>query len=730
MAQPATNPANPKIVRFGLFELDLDARELRKSGVRIKLHDQSFQVLCMLLERPGTLITRDELQKKLWPVDTFVDFDLSLNSAVKKLRQALNDDSENPRFVETLYRRGYRFIGPVNGVTSSSAVQIEVVQSPTSAALATPVLIQTGHAPSISKRRSLFYGAAALLLTLAGAFVYRIIPSQPPRVLSATQLTNDAHPKIFVLTDGPRVYFQEMINERWVLSQVSASGGEISRISTPFPNSLLEDVDPGRSELLVNSLTLEGGVTAIGQGPLWIVPVPAGSPRRVGNFDARGAAWSRDGLKLVYAQGNKIYVANRDGTQSRELVTIPGLAISPRFSPDGTHVRFTVRAADLESYMLWEIGADGTGLHSLLPASFHQDPGEWGGDWSADGRYYFFEAFRSGRLDIWAIREKSRILRLGSAEPMPVSAGPLSYHSAAPALSGNRLFVIGEQQRSELQRLDTRTGQFVPFLNGISAGELDFSRDGQWLTYVSYPDHALWRSRIDGSEKLQLTYPPTAASVPRWSPDGRSIAFTGLMPSGAEKAFLISCDGGTPEELLPDDPHWADDPGWSPDGKSLLLAFYPPGNATGRAEDYYVVQYDLQTKTVSTLPGSQQMFAPRRSPDGHYVSTFSADQRRLLVLETGTGKWRELAAGRYLQYPNWARDSKNIYLEDLGDDGPELDRIAVADGRKERVASLKDIARPMLNSYQPWNGLAPDNSPLIMRDVGIQELYSLELQLP
>ena len=113
--------ANPKIIRFGfLFEVDLDTRELRQSGLRIKLQGQPFQILIMLLSRPGAIVTRGELQKTLWPSDTFVDFDLSLNSAVKKLRQALNDDSENPRFVETLYRRGYRFIGPVRARLVSS----------------------------------------------------------------------------------------------------------------------------------------------------------------------------------------------------------------------------------------------------------------------------------------------------------------------------------------------------------------------------------------------------------------------------------------------------------------------------------------------------------------------------------------------------------------------------------------------------------------------------------
>ncbi len=139
MARPATNP---RTVRFGLFELDLDARELRKSGVRIKLQEQPFQILAMLLERPGAIVTREELQKQLWSSDTFVDFDLSLNSAVKKLRQALSDDSENPRFVETLYRRGYRFIAPVNGHSDSG--QIQLVESAASIRDASPTASDCG----------------------------------------------------------------------------------------------------------------------------------------------------------------------------------------------------------------------------------------------------------------------------------------------------------------------------------------------------------------------------------------------------------------------------------------------------------------------------------------------------------------------------------------------------------------------------------------------------------
>src|SRR3989454_11789208 len=121
MSGSALNPrTNQNVVRFGLFELDLRVGELRKSGLKIKLQEQPLQILTVLLERPGEIVTREELQKRLWPQDTFVDFDLSLNSAVKKLRQALGDDSGNPRFVETLYRRGYRFVGQANGTTTAS----------------------------------------------------------------------------------------------------------------------------------------------------------------------------------------------------------------------------------------------------------------------------------------------------------------------------------------------------------------------------------------------------------------------------------------------------------------------------------------------------------------------------------------------------------------------------------------------------------------------------------
>ena len=191
MARPTTNP---RIIQFGLFELDLDARELRRSGVRIKLQEQPFQILAMLLERRSEIVTREELQKRLWPRDTFVDFDLSLNSAVKKLRQALSDDSENPRFIETLYRRGYRFIGQTNGTAETLVVRNR----------AFPFLT---------------YSAPVLIIITVVA-VWMASPSDSPRITGFTQITHDDLPKGGLVTDGERLYFQEFRGEQVVVAQV------------------------------------------------------------------------------------------------------------------------------------------------------------------------------------------------------------------------------------------------------------------------------------------------------------------------------------------------------------------------------------------------------------------------------------------------------------------------------------------------------------------------------
>jgi Tol biopolymer transport system component len=446
-------------------------------------------------------------------------------------------------------------------------------------------------------------------------------------------------------------------------------------------------------------------------------------------LEAYDATLSPDGQQLAYAQGQTLYLAQRDGRDARKLVDVGGLVLSPRFSLNASRLRFTVQNLTTFSLSLWEVAVNGTGLRPLLPG-WHQQTGECCGSWTADGRYFFFSASRNGRSDIWALEEKSGLLHKKSQLPLQITAGPISYSAPVASPDRSRLFVIGEQSRAELQRYDPKLKQFVPYLGGISAGEIDFSSDQQWIAYKAYPDDTLWRSRVDGSEKLQLSSPPMIASMPRWSPDGKQIVFVDVSPGAPGKLFLVSSEGGSPEELIPADKDNEDDPQWSPDGSSLLFAQYGQFGG-GDPSKYSIQKVDLRTRQFSTFPGSVGLTAPRLSLDGRVLTAFTVDARKLMLFDFTTGKWSELTTGKALQYPNLSRDGKYAYFEDIGESGPELDRVSVTDHKRERVLGFKDIPRVFVNeSGSPWNGLDLDGSPLIMRDVGIQEIYALDLEFP
>ena len=570
--------------------------------------------------------------------------------------------------------------------------------------------------------------AGALALVIAAGIWLRS-PVAAPRVLSTKQLTKDNQHKGGLVTDGSRLYFHEDVGGHSVLTQLSTNGGDVGIIPTPFPNAAALDAAPERSELLANSWDASDfSISANPLTPLWVIPVPAGSPRRVGDLRVNDAAWSPDEQTLVFSKEHDLYIAKSDGTSVRKLATTDGVPAGPRFSPDGSHVRFTRVDPDTFSFSLWEVASDGSGLHPLYP-DWHQDPGEGDGRWSQDGRYFFFVAGREGKTQIWVTRERSGLFRSATKAPMQLTTGPLDYDSPTPSKDGRRLFVIGALPRAELQHYDLHTRQFVPYLSGISAGQLDFSRDGQWIAYISYPENTLWKCRIDGSQRTQLTFLPMEGSMPRWSPDGRQLAFQTTSPGKPVKVSVISAEGGSPQELRPEDSSSEDDANWAPDGQSVVL-MRGPYNPTNNANAFTLLRYDLKTRQATVLPESSGLFAPRWSPDGRYISAFTTNQKTIVLLSVATGKWSEIATGVNLQYPNWSADGKWIYFESTGDKGAELFRVEVASRRAESLVNLRDIPRVFLAYGSFWSGLTPNGSPLIMRDASSREVYSLELQLP
>jgi len=583
-----------------------------------------------------------------------------------------------------------------------------------SAASAPPATVGKSRWPWIS-------AVVIAIISLAGIFVWLRSPLPPPKVLATTQLTHDTIPKVDVLTDGSRLYVTETSGGNQLLVQASSVGGQTSAIPSPLNNVGLLDVSPDHTQLLVASL--RGTETEF---PFWALPLPSGTPRRLADVVGHTGAWSPDGRQLAFAEGSDLYLANADGTDAHKLITVSGIPNALRFSPDGARLRLTVSNPEGNSSALWEVRTEGTGLHRLL-LNWHQLPAECCGTWTPDGRYYIFQRNTPTGSDLWAMRESASILQRQSSTPFQLTTGPLSFGTPVPSPDGKKLFVGGRQGRGELVRFDAPSHQFVPFLSGISAGELDFSRDGKWVTYVSYPDYALWRSRVDGSDPLQLTFPPMAADLPRWSPDGTQIAFVDSELGRPMRIFLVPALGGTPQELLPESRNQVD-PAWSPDGKQL--AFGRIG-ATGSTEKLAIQIVDINTHQVSIIPGSENLFSTRWSRDGRYLAALPVDSNKLVLYDFKTGKWSDwINEAEAIGFPTWSRDGNYLYYDTILTDHPSFRRVKVGQTRSELVVDLKDLRRYAFTLVGTWTGLAPDGSALFVRDLSTDEIYSLDLELP
>jgi len=579
-------------------------------------------------------------------------------------------------------------------------------------------------APTATQRfsRRVIMVAGVTVVALVAVVAYMLRPVQPaPKIIGSKQITSDGFQKTSMVSDGNRLYLTETSGPKLFPVQVSSSGGEVAPINVPLENTQIADVSPDGSELLITT----PNPPEIGS-PFWSLPLPAGSPRRLGSLIGHDPVWGPRG-QLVFGQKNDIYVAEHDGSSPRKLLTTPVFPAAIAFSPDGTRIRFTVFNAVANISELWEAQADGSGMHRLL-AGWNRTPNECCGLWTNDGNYYIFDSVRDGASNVWIISERSSFWRKASPTPVQLTAGPLAFYSGIPSKDGKKLFVEGVQQRGELVKYDTRSREFVPFLGGISAGETDFSRDGKWVSYISYPDDTLWRSRLDGSERLQLTYSSSSmrASLPHWSPDGQQIAFSGITPGKPWKVFLISKDGGTPTAITADEDATEADPTWSADGKSLAF-----GHSGDSAERTFIEVFDVQSRNISRLPGSQAMFAPRWSPDGHYIAGLSADGNKLLLLDLKTNQWTPLTHSNFLGYLAWSADSRYLYFDTALEQNPTYRRLHVPDGKLETIVDLKRI-RMFPSQFGPgsWTGLGPGDTPIFVRDISAQEIYALDLQLP
>ena len=573
------------------------------------------------------------------------------------------------------------------------------------------------HAPAgvvWTGRQKLVTGiAVAVVLGAVGLAYLRLRPEPAPTVSNYVQLTHDGTQKVLVGTDGSRLYYLQTSPEYLGMVEMSTSGGEPKKIpvlpsAAFYPLSLSPD---GSSVLAYE------GQSGVGTGPIWSLPLIGGSPRRLGGAVGRGAAWSPDHKWLAYSDRSELFIAKADGTEPRKLVTMgePAVVYRPVWSPDGSHLTFSVVESLGGHSLIWEVSTDGTGLHRLLPGWTKSPDIECCGIWTADARYFVFYS----RRQVWALPRKAGLL---SPQPKPVQLtfSPLALSNPILSSDGKNLFVVGRKYSAELVRYDAKSGRFVPFLGGVPAETASFSKDGQWVAYVSYPDGALWRSKVDGSERLQLTYPsaglfpPGYAWAPQWSPDGKKIVFGEIQADSTSKSFEISPDGTSLHETQLGGV-------WSPDGSKMAFG----GGANNPEGTIHIT--DVATKKAEVLPGSKGLFGPMWSPDGRHIVASSFDMTRLVLFDFQTGKWTELVKAQAVG-GGFSPDGQYLQFLD-GTGSGSVWKVRLSDGKKEKVVDLANFVGAGYFGFTTLS-VAPDGSPLLLRDTGTQDIYSLDWEEP
>jgi len=730
-----------RIFRFGLFEADLDLGTLTRQGVPVKMQEQPFRILSLLLEARGEILTREELRKKIWPEGTFVEFDGSMNTALMKLRAALNDNADNPLFIETVPRKGYRFIAPVEmarteATTITTAIRIEapegvLLDSPPVSASST-ASESAGLAIAITRKSvsPRWRTAFIALTTVAAVAAYAWWPRPQPKVARVHQLTHSGQvdPWGKLVTDGSRIYFVVRDVTGWNLMQTSVEGGSIQRTPTPFDNTRIFDLSPDHSQFLIGQLTRRGEDTA-----LWLWPVQGGAPRRLGDVTAQEAVWSPNGDLIAFVQGESIQLTDPTGSRIQELARFHPAPHSLVWSPDAKRLRFTQTNLLESTDSMWEIKLDGAALRRVLPEG-HRGPHEGSGTWLADGRYF---AFSSGvdlraslavdtEASLWLMEESRGLFGRRTGEPVQLTTGPIAFDHPIAMPNGKRIFAIGSHNEYQLLRIDPKTLAKTAMLAESGATDMDFSLDGQWVVYAARENGTLWKSRIDGSSRVQLTAGATGAFAPHWSPDQKEILFTGFLLDSQPRLYVVSAQGGSPRTVLPTTNKWASVSGdWRTDGRQIVLDVQEI--ESGSPPDIRIL--DLDTNRLTRLAGSEGLIEPRWSADGRFIAALNPQKKQVALYDCKRELWSVIAEANLPAALRWSPSGDALYYQDVDDVEQTIFRVPMATRETERVARLGDLLTSGVMRCI-FTGLSPDGSVYVTVDHGDVDVYAVDLNLP
>jgi eukaryotic-like serine/threonine-protein kinase len=652
MGLSQSSPDSPRSVRFGVFEVDLEGGELRKSGLKIALQVQPFRVLRLLLENPGKVVTREEIQQQLWTADTFVEFDRGLNTAITKVREALGDSAVSPRFIETVPRRGYRFLVPVENIDGKKPEET-VTDSPL---------------PQIHDRNkfSPWLGAiTGALVTAIGVAVWaglqyrEPVPNMPLRKfnLAFENLTLDSAPAIS--PDARHIAFitQKSSKETRRLRVYDLDRGESHEIANtdgaqrPFWSPDSEFVGFAAAGEL-RKVSSGGGV------PIVLCQFPPDH-----HFDT--GTWSPDGNSIVFAAGPpfRLYEVPARGGHPKLLVEPlekkqTTSLLAPQFlpaGPAGPSLLFVSRRYDISNKSQIMVHNLASGREQLL------DSGEFP-VYSPTGHIIYQTS--TCKAGIWTLP-----FSLATLAPTG-EAFPVARIAMAPGVARDGTFVSLDGGRAEQYRLIWLD------VNGKKVGEIgqpqldmmlpSISPDGRFVGVEGWEATTgadVWIHDISQSTKTRFTRSyPSEESRTIWSPDGKEIAFWSDR-TGNYDVYIQRADGSGEAKPIMASPRyeWPED--WSADGNYIVVTVEEP--TVNRCDIWYLKRKPDGSFTPTPFLATREIYrdAAKLSPDGRFLAYVSDESGRLEVwvspFPQGGRKWQVSRSGG--TQPRWSKDGKKLF---------------------------------------------------------------------
>ena len=678
-------------IRFGVFEVDLKAVEIRKNGIKLKLGGQPFQILTILLSRPGEVVTREELQKQLWP-DTFVDAERNLNTAINKIREVLGDSADSPRFIETLPRRGYRFIAPINGMEfgrSGNGAQ--------------PVSQDKSAEPSRARHvrsATLAYFAGAVSVAVALAVVlslyYRNSSGSVSRQRTLTRLTLDPGLQIGATwsPDGQFIAYSSNRGGKFDIWVQQISAGSPVQVTRGEGQNWQPDWSPDGKYIAYRSERDGGG--------LYVIPVLGGEgqERRIASFGYY-PRWSPDSSRilfqstdLIYVTLNRFYVVDAQGGPPHEVLNglfsnINRVGLTAAWYPDGE--RISVWTEDLKGSQpfFWTVPLNGeAAVKTEIPAAIQRSLSPKGRDeypqcfrfhWASSGRAIYFELSRDGARNLWRMDIDPQTFRATGVERLTVGPGTQTELSISP--DGKRLAFTGASQeiRGWLFPFDAMRGRVTGrgeaiTSPGIESWQLSLTPDGSKLAIggIQANTWKLWEKTLPNGPEVPVGADGAhVANIAVWSPDGTRLAYSTRSRSTVDFQMVEwSSVLRTERPLTPPGPPYAEAYDWSRDGNSLLIC---RGNKDGGHTELWQLtiskQPDQAIERRLASSTTDMLYQDHYSPDGRWIvfeavpSRPANFQSALYVMPAVGGQWTQITDGKHWDdKPRWSPDGKLIYF--------------------------------------------------------------------